>query len=673
MNPPNIQMFFGTAPTRLGTPSGAAAHWHMIKGMCGNLHPGACEPFGRMSCCAYSGAYPTGYGRCTPNSGGEIRPMTADATVCGFSHMQHSGTGAIRNYYNFAVVTPLYGALRDVREPLTDESARPGDYRCTMGASGIRAELTVSGGVALHRYTMQPGSIRIDFSNDGLNRNFGSQLYECPSASAVRRVNTHTAVGWIDTHGLRKFIAADCTDAADCALWRGNTRLDASALQLDATDDRFGCVFTVSGPCVVRVAISLRGESEALAMLERAPADFDTARDQTVARWAAHFAAVDVECDSDADRDLFYTLLYRASIKPCDWSGDNFLGDTDDFVCDLATMWDQYKTALPLIFTLYPEISRKIAHTMTGIARRQGEFPNCVLLDGGLKTEQSQAKLLMILSLADAHLRGIPVEADSAVTVLMQQLRSGAFDLLLHAAPDAYPPHILDLAEVCAAGAMLAHSVGRTDDEAALCRMARCWTAAFDAKTGLLRPESYYYEGNVWNYSFRLLPQLDERVAQLGKDRFTALLDYFFGFGENPTDCAVPAAFEGFNNEPDMETPYAYLYADRPDRLRDVLSLGFAHSLRFPEPGGFPGNDDSGGLSSCLLWNMLGIFPVSGQDQMLLGIPRIRNAALHLSTGRTLTITRRESRTPVWYWNGVPTGTRLLVSELMRGGTLTFQ
>ncbi len=336
-------------------------------------------------------------------------------------------------------------------------------------------------------------------------------------------------------------------------------------------------------------------------------------------------------------------------------------------------MWDQYKTALPLIFTLYPEISRKIAHTMTGIARRQGEFPNCVLLDGGLKTEQSQAKLLMILSLADAHLRGIPVEADSAVTVLMQQLRSGAFDSLLHAAPDAYPPHILDLAEVCAAGAMLAHSVGRTDDEAALCRMTRCWTAAFDAKTGLLRPESYYYEGNVWNYSFRLLPQLDERVAQLGKDRFTALLDYFFGFGENPTDCAVPAAFEGFNNEPDMETPYAYLYADRPDRLRDVLSLGFAHSLRFPEPGGFPGNDDSGGLSSCLLWNMLGIFPVSGQDQMLLGIPRIRNAALHLSTGRTLTITRRESRTPVWYWNGVPTGTRLLVSELMRGGTLTFQ
>jgi putative alpha-1,2-mannosidase len=90
--------------------------------------------------------------------------------------------------------------------------------------------------------------------------------------------------------------------------------------------------------------------------------------------------------------------------------------------------------------------------------------------------------------------------------------------------------------------------------------------------------------------------------------------------------------FEGLNNEPDMEAPYACLWVGRHDRtveiVRAVLDRRFGIG-----PGGLPGNDDSGGLSSWVVWNMLGLFPVAGQDLVLIGSPTLPASRLHPSDG----------------------------------------
>ncbi len=75
---------------------------------------------------------------------------------------------------------------------------------------------------------------------------------------------------------------------------------------------------------------------------------------------------------------------------------------------------------------------------------------------------------------------------------------------------------------------------------------------------------------NRYTYSFRLQKNMAERVALAGgKGRFARLLDSFFGFGKESvrqmTHTRAHAdiskanyhRFEGFNNECDMETPYA--------------------------------------------------------------------------------------------------------------------
>ena len=53
---------------------------------------------------------------------------------------------------------------------------------------------------------------------------------------------------------------------------------------------------------------------------------------------------------------------------------------------------------------------------------------------------------------------------------------------------------------------------------------------------------------------------------------------------------------------------------------------------------GIPGNDDSGAMSSWLIFSTLGLFPVAGQDVYLISAPSIPNASLSLGNGKKLRI-----------------------------------
>ncbi|MBQ9741210.1 MAG: hypothetical protein IJV91_09755, partial [Kiritimatiellae bacterium] len=58
-----VDPFWGSGATESPASEGMARGWHWEKAQSGNTHPGASAPFGWVSACAYSGAYPTGYGR----------------------------------------------------------------------------------------------------------------------------------------------------------------------------------------------------------------------------------------------------------------------------------------------------------------------------------------------------------------------------------------------------------------------------------------------------------------------------------------------------------------------------------------------------------------------------------------------------------------------------------
>ena len=127
---------------------------------------------------------------------------------------------------------------------------------------------------------------------------------------------------------------------------------------------------------------------------------------------------------------------------------------------------------------------------------------------------------------------------------------------------------------------------------------------------------------------------MQSRIAHAGGEgRFIELLDQFFGYdadpvkqlGERPNATELVAGyalnrFEGLNNEPDMEAPWAYHYAGRPDRTAEVVHAAVNNMFGLGR-GGLPGNDDSGGLSSWYVWASLGLFPIAGQSLYLINAP----------------------------------------------------
>jgi putative alpha-1,2-mannosidase len=111
--------------------------------------------------------------------------------------------------------------------------------------------------------------------------------------------------------------------------------------------------------------------------------------------------------------------------------------------------------------------------------------------------------------------------------------------------------------------------------------------------------------------------------------------------GERPTAEELAAGyalnrFEGLNNEPDMEVPWAYLYLGRPDRTAEIVHAAVNNQFGLGR-GGLPGNDDSGGLSSWYVWAGLGLFPVAGQSLYLINAPSVAKSRVDLG-GRELIV-----------------------------------
>lgn len=630
-----VNVFYGSEAYTKPVTNTLTDRWVFLKGMCGNTHPGATEPFGQMSVCAYSGAYPTGYGTNCPNACGRIRQFTPTKMMKGFSHCHQYGTGAMGIYYNYCIMTPMY---RDTPYALTEiqnERAFPSYYCATFANSGISGEVTVWEHVAHHRYHLKKnGIIRVDCGNDGLDKSFGEKFYVLAEKVSIRKISSKLIAFTLRSFGVDKHFAVYVDQAID--------------VQVQA--DYQVCYFQVQGDCEAKVALSLKSQEHAIDKIQQDTCDFASAQSKAYQKWNKYLSRIEAEFEDEKDTRLFYTLFYHSLIKPADFSGESFLYEAPAFFLDIATMWDIYKTQLPLVFTLFRDESERLLSTFINCYKKLGAFPNSLTINSNLNIEDQQAVYLMAYAIADAYWRSIPGDYASLEGLKLPQLSK-----------EAYPPHILDVWEDYCALREIANiqkpTVSLQD--------------AFDLDTGLLK-KAHYYEGDIFNYSFRLLSSMEERWRFCPKDKYETYLDAFFGFSENTHiyfdqetliegKPAPKNMFEGFNNEPDMETPYNYNYLGRRDKLKEILEASY-HLFDVDENSAYPGNCDSGGLSACILWNMLGIFPLTGQKSMMIGFPKCTRAKLHLSNGRVFTIDAGQDGICM---NGAPVhGTQICLKEM---------
>ncbi|MBN9606526.1 MAG: glycoside hydrolase family 92 protein [Actinomycetales bacterium] len=483
----------------------------------------------------------------------------------------------------------------------------------------------------------------------------------------------------------------------------GGTRLDFDRIR-PTTLRPFGLMW--AGPSSpgqtveLRIGFSLRGAEQARANLHAdcgsSPNRFGARRERTRKVWRKQLKAVEVETDSAEKQTVFSTALYHSLIKPCLALGESPFWPSDGpFVYDVSTMWDIYRTQLPLLHALMPERAVELANALLTICEEEGNFPIGYRMARGSDRFSRQGSALAHTFLADLCLAGeTGIDWDWALVHMQNDLRRTYGEEFLLQGITHPLSHVLDLAFGYWCTARVAERVGDRPLLTELVPLSRRWINAFDRETGLLG-ESTYYEGTKYNYSFRLLHDMAGRIDLAGGDEaFVALLDRFFGYGAEPvtqpglrpSPAEMEAGyalgrFEGLNNEPDMEAPWSYHYAGRPDRTAEVVHAVLANQFG-TGAGGLPGNDDSGGLSSWYVWASLGLFPVAGQDLFLLHPPAFRAARFEVGA-HELGLETEGFREPspdtrAQYVQSVTLGgtpiTRswLRGDELRRGGALRF-
>jgi len=649
-----VDIFHGSGAVNLPEGDDLVKSWYPFKGMCGNTSPAAMLPFGKYMVSPYSGGYSAGYGINKLNCGEPIRFLGDELRLVGFSHFQLSGTGAVGFYYNYAVVTPYYGE-KAVDYGVLDEVASPGYYRVTLAESGIHCELTAETYAACHRYTFEEngGNIAVDFTNNG--------LYDSPQ---TRGSYESLSVNRLDNKRLEASVTLQGIHYHFALTYDGDGFLDEDA------------VFHLSSPGTVTLKLSVSTLSSVDAWEEHALAtfSFDETRRAANDAWEEALGRVKVESEDENELKIFYSNLYHSLTKPNFWPRGGFLAPGKPMVVDFCTLWDVYKTQLPLVYTLYPDISRQIVESFRLLHARNCVYPNAFLLSADLRVEAMQARMLAEYSLYDAWKRGIPGDWATIAEQITANLSGEEFQSFAMEGTAQRATFTLDMSGIAPGLMEMAESLGKPRLSHLAEPVVNHWKNAFDPETGLLVETSEYYEGNHWNYSFRPFRNAEERMALAGgKEGFLALLDRFFGFADPENKSG---RFEGFNNETDMEAPWAYHVLGRFDRIVTLLETGDKYAFRDKTgstgPGSIPGNNDSGGLSACYVWNCLGIFPQSGMDNVLVGKPKFERAVLTLSSGKSLTIRRIGSGIPSHaVWNGNPLeDMRLSVETMMEGGEL---
>ena len=112
-----------------------------------------------------------------------------------------------------------------------------------------------------------------------------------------------------------------------------------------------------------------------------------------------------------------------------------------------------------------------------------------------------------------------------------------------------------------------------------------------------------------------------------GDEEFLSRLDFYHESG-----------LADISNEPVFSTVYLYHYAGRPGlstkRLHTYIPGSFNNTY-----GGLPGNDDSGSMGAFVVFGMLGLFPIAGQNVYLISAPFFEEVQIaNAFTGKTATI-----------------------------------
>ena len=595
----------------------------------GHTFPGACAPFGIVQLSPDTDTIPHNVGG---RYQGRVYEYCAgyqhtDSTIVGFSHTHLSGTG--HSDLGDILIMPQTGALQlnpgtadnpdgGYRQRFSHdtEQASPGYYEVTLADNGVRAQLTATQRVGVHKYTFPDGCDGQRIIVDLLH---GIYNYDGKVLWATMRVENDTLVtgyritdGWarsnytyfaisfskpVSSYGYR-----DMKPEKYNGFWGKFNRYEnfpdiagrsvVAYFNFDGTASprRRRAPAEQTPELVVKVALSGVSAEGALKNLraEAAGKTFDEIHAQTRHDWERELAVIDCT-GTDDQKAMLYTSLYHTMINPSIYMDvdrhyrglDGNIHMAEDFDnYTVFSIWDTYRAEHPLLGLLKPSRNTDMVKSMIRHQQQNvvGMLPVWSLMgnEGWCMTGYHAVTVL-----ADAIVKGADID------------RGEALDAMVATATNRYFPGVRDYMHLgfvpfdtdgtAASGTLeysfddwtiysAARAAGNDALAARFLQRALNYRNTFDPASGFASPrrrngefkkdldpyQTYgegFIEGNSWNFSFHVPHDVYGLMRCMGgEETFLSRLDNLFA----------------------MDLPEKY-YADNEDITAECLVGGYVH------------------------------------------------------------------------------------------------
>ena len=654
----------------------------------------------------------------------------SDSICIGFSHTHLNGTGC--GDMGDVMVMPMTevnvkrGNQDDISSGYASyyrhetEEAHPDYYSVMLDRYDIKAELTATARVGLHRYTFPQGKQAHILVN--LKDGVGSIV----TNSYIRQIDEYTIEGYRYTRGwspMRKvyFVLQADKPIADLSLYDDTVQVAAKS-QLKARAVKGVLSFGEQQQVMVKVALSPVSCENAMANLkaEMSGFDFEHVRKACAAQWNERLNRITIETDDEAAKRVFYTSNYHTMVAPtlfCDVNGqyrgiNDMIYTAPEGFTNYTTLslWDTYRTLNPLFTLVNDEMVPDIVNTMISIYHQNDKLPVWALQSGETNCMPGYSAVPII---ADAYLKGFEgfdaeeaFAAMKATTVYPQQnavpyvVERGYIPCdKVHEATSIAMEYAVDDWGVAA----MAKKMGKQEDADLYARRAMYYKQYFDSEIKFIRPKmddgswrtpydpansihmvGDFTEGNGWQYTFFAPHDVYGLIELFGGDEeFITKLDAFFvnndSMGETASaDITGLIGQYAHGNEPSHHIAYMYAYAGQQWKVAEKVRF-IMDEFYTDKPDGVIGNEDCGQMSAWYVMSSMGFYQENPSDGVFVfGSPRFDKMTVKVRGNNTLIIeAENNSKENIYiqevYFNGKPyEKSYITYDELIAGGTLKF-
>ena len=605
--------------------------------------------------------------------------------IRGFAQLQASGTGW--GTYGHFLISPATGALNvelDAHDsPHSEDITQAYYYKTKLERYGIKAEIAPSHYSAIYRFTFsksEKSHLIFDASQaipTDIEPKMKGKVLESSASIDVEkqliRMKIRYLGGWAEVPYDLYLVGKYNKPAVEYGIWKGDS-IFSNKLELSANDSLHHVGAFITFPTkdkeevLLKVAISFNSydKAEALLTQEIADWDFEKIKSKGAEKWDNKLSCIEIETDSDKEKTIFYSALYRfftlasdRKLDSPDWATGKPYWD------DLYAFWDTFRSAYPLMMIVDQQAFRDNIEAMINRFNHNG-----VVCDGfiaGHEKYEEQGGNNVDNIIAEACLKNIPgMNWKNAYQILKhnaEHRRIGYHTIAMKG--DGFnrykewgwiPNGVMSTSQTMEFAyndycvAMMAKKLGFQGDYEKYLRRSHQWIHLWnpnqesDGYKGFVDardengsfafydPKKYggswkrpFYEGSPWTYSYFVPHDIDTLIQLMGgKERFAERLNM-----------AHKKKLIDYTNEPSFLATRLFIHADRHDLtsywVHKVMKEGY-------DLTGYPQNDDTGAMTSWYVFSAMGLFPNAGQDYYYLNAPLYRKSVIHLNNGKILTI-----------------------------------